>query len=207
MAFVALFRLTISPAGRPGKPLRLKFGDNEGMPVFGAALSPDGEMLALTLVHEFPGPPYYGMWMSSTWPVARFTGFRTRDATASGSSLAASLTAFPASVRGLQSAMIDWGGQFIASSCHAANRTATVRLLELSAVNGRLVRVLRTQTDRFGNATDASDAVSSMCQVQSVAGSGDHVLVQGFTFGRIDNGVFTALPGATSGVLPISAAW
>ena len=41
----------------------------------------------------------------------------------------------------------------------------------------------------------------------SVAGGGDHVLVQAFTFGRIDNGVFTLLPGTTSRVLPVSAAW
>jgi hypothetical protein len=33
------------------------------------------------------------------------------------------------------------------------------------------------------------------------------VLVQAFAFGRIDNGVFTSLPGTTPRVLPVSAAW
>ena len=31
--------------------------------------------------------------------------------------------------------------------------------------------------------------------------------MQDFTFGRIDNGVFTALPGATAGVTFVAAAW
>jgi hypothetical protein len=43
--------------------------------------------------------------------------------------------------------------------------------------------------------------------VLSVAGGGDQVLVQAFGFGRIDNGVFTSLPGTTPRVLPVSAAW
>jgi hypothetical protein len=43
--------------------------------------------------------------------------------------------------------------------------------------------------------------------VLAVAGDGDHVLVQAFAFGRIDNGVFTSLPGTTPRVLPVSAAW
>jgi len=43
--------------------------------------------------------------------------------------------------------------------------------------------------------------------VLSVAADGDHVLVQAFAFGRIDNGVFTSLPGMTPRVLPVAAAW
>ncbi len=41
----------------------------------------------------------------------------------------------------------------------------------------------------------------------AVADGGDHVLVQAFAFGRIDNGVFTALPATTPRTLPVSAAW
>jgi hypothetical protein len=47
----------------------------------------------------------------------------------------------------------------------------------------------------------------STCQVLSVAGNGDQVLVQAFAFGRIDNGDFTPLLGTTPRVLPVSAAW
>jgi len=43
--------------------------------------------------------------------------------------------------------------------------------------------------------------------VLSVAGGGDHVLVQAFALGRIDNGVFASLPGTTPRVLPVAAAW
>src|SRR4029077_9303903 len=46
-----LFLLTVSPGGRPGKLSRLNF-DSRGVPVIGAALSPDGRMLTLPLVQE-----------------------------------------------------------------------------------------------------------------------------------------------------------
>ena len=249
VADVTLFRLTISPGGRPGGLAQLDFG-SRGVPVTGAALSPDGKMLALSLVHEFPPGSLYGnvevitvasgathTWSGQSapgyWPgvpswvgnrtvvvpwwqsgyqgtaPAKLTGIRQLDAAASGGSLAAArLIAFPVSVPGLQSAMIvPGGGEIIASSCHAGNHTATARVIELSATKGRQVRVLRTQTARFGNDADAQDAVMSTCQVLSVADDGDQVLVQAFAFGRIDNGVFTPLLGTTPRVLPVSAAW
>jgi hypothetical protein len=59
VADVTLFRLTISSGGRPGGLARLDF-DSRSVPVTGAALSPDGKMLALSLVHEFPPGPLYG---------------------------------------------------------------------------------------------------------------------------------------------------
>jgi hypothetical protein len=51
------------------------------------------------------------------------------------------------------------------------------------------------------------NAVFLQCEVLSVAADGDHVLVQAFAFGRIDNGVFASLPGTTPHVLPVAAAW
>jgi hypothetical protein len=248
VADVTLFLLTVSPGGRPGKLSRLNF-DSRGVPVIGAALSPDGRMLALSLVQEFPPGPLTGSvevinvasgatrtwtgrgapgywpgvpaWADGTVVVpwwhdighgmvpAQITGVRQLDLAAPGGSLAAArLVAFPAPVTGLESALIGpGGGDVITSSCRAGHHAATVRIAELSATDGRLVRVLRTQTARFGNDADAQDAVFSTCQVLSVAGDGDHVLVQAFTFGRIDNGVFTSLPGTTPRVLPVSGAW
>ena len=67
--------------------------------------------------------------------------------------------------------------------------------------------VLRAQTARFPSDADAQDAIASTCQVLSVAGDGDHVLVQAFRFGRIDNGAFASLPGTTPRILPVSATW
>jgi len=249
VADVTLFRLTVSPGGRPGGLRQLTF-DSTGEPVTGAAPSPDGTMLALSLVHEFPAGPLYGSvevldvasgatrtWTGQStpgyWPgipawasnsaivvpwwhstalgtvPAVITGIRHLDTAAPGGSLAAApLAAFPAPVPGLQSAVIAAGGrEVIASSCRAGHHTATARVVELSAANGQLIRVLRTQTARFGNDADAADATFSQCQVLSVAGDGGHVLVQAFAFGRIDNGAFTSLPGATPRVLPVSAAW
>src|SRR6202042_1725946 len=205
VADVTLFRLTVSAAGRPGRLGQLTF-DSQGMPVTGAALSPDGRMLALSLLHEFPAGPLYGSvevlnlasgatrtWAGHStpgyWPgvpawagngtvavpwwhsttsntiPAQITGIRHLDTAAPGGSLAAApLTAFPVPVPGLQSAMIaPGGGEVIASSCYAGHHTASARVVELSATNGRLVRVLRTQTARFGNDADARDAVFSPC--------------------------------------------
>jgi hypothetical protein len=58
VADVTLFRLTVSPGGRPAGLGQLNF-DSGGVPVTGAALSPDGKMLALSLRHDFPpGEPW-----------------------------------------------------------------------------------------------------------------------------------------------------
>ena len=54
---------------------------------------------------------------------------------------------------------------------------------------------------------DAQGAILATCRVLSVAVDGDHVLVQAFAFGRIDNGVFTSLPGMSPGASPVSATW
>jgi hypothetical protein len=249
VADVSLFGLTVSPGGQPGELRQVAF-DSTGVPVTGAALSPDGRTLALSLVDEFPIGPLSGSvelinvadgatrtWTGRSapgyWPgtpawvsdgtvvvpwwhgttqsmvPAEITGIRQLDARAPGGSLAAvRLVAFPGPVGGLQSAMVaPGGGEIIASSCRAGHHTATAQVVELSAANGRLIRVLRTQTARFGNDADAADAVFSTCQVLSVADDGDQVLVQAFAFGRIDSGAFTSLPGTTPGVRPAFAAW
>jgi hypothetical protein len=249
IADVALFRLTVSPDGQPGRLSQVTF-DSAGEPVTGAALSPDGRMLALSVLHDFGAGPLYGgvevidlaggairIWTGQStpryWPgvpawvgnstiavpwwhsatptsvPAQVTGVRHLDAAAPGGSLSTTpLTAFPAPVPDLQSAMIaPGGGQVIGSSCSASHRTATARVVQLSATNGQLIRVLRTQSARFGTDRAAQAFVFSPCQVLSVAGDGDHVLVQAFAFGRIDNGVFTSLPATTPRTRPAFAAW
>jgi len=248
VAFVSLFQLAVSPDGQPGRLGHLTF-DSRGESVTGAALSPDGRLLALSLLDVFPAWRLHGSvevinlasgatrtwsgqatpgywpgipaWASNStvavpwWHSAagyldpgQITGIRHLDIAAPGGNLAAApLAAFPAPVPVAQSAMITpGGGAVIASSCRAVRHTVTARVVELSAANGRLIRVLRTHATRFGTDAAAQAMVSSPCTVLSVADA-DHVLVQAFAFGRIDNGVFTALPATTPRTLPVSAAW
>jgi hypothetical protein len=85
-------------------------------------------------------------------------------------------------------------------------RAATRSTARRAPADGQLVRVLRTQTTRFPNATDEQNALDESCAVLSADASGQHVLVQAFSFGRIDNGVFTALLGVPSSSVPLAAA-
>jgi hypothetical protein len=92
--------------------------------------------------------------------------------------------------------------------------TDQARILELSAATGQLLRVLHTQVLRVQYTQTAGSSgaggeqeAPGTCAVPSVDPSGDHVLVQAFSFGRIDNGFFTALPGGSPGGLGAAAAW
>jgi hypothetical protein len=246
-----LFLLTVSPDGRPGRLDRLDY-DNQGVPVTGAALSPDGTQVVLSLTSESPGQSVYGSVVlinvptgaTATWTGQQAPGYwpgvpswagdgtvevpwwhsgpgstspaslmgvrEVNLATPGGSLLAAQLVTYPAPVQGLQSAMIAPGGGYVvASSCRAGpgRHTGTARILELSPATGRVVEVLRTQKTRFGNSADVQDAISSSCRVLSPVNGGGLVLAQAFSFGRIDNGVFTSLPGTSPAVPPVSAAW
>ena len=218
----------------------------------GAALSPDGMTVVLSLTNEFPGQSRYGSvvlinvatgatrtWTGQGapgyWPgvpswagdgtveipwwhsgsagtvPASLTGVRELNlASPGGSLLTAPLVTYPAPVQGLGSAMIAPGGGYVvASSCRAGpgRHTGTAQIIELSPATGRVVEVLRTQTTRFGNNADVQDAIFSTCRVLSAVDGGGLVLAQAFAFGRIDDGVFTSLPGTSPHVLPVSAAW
>jgi hypothetical protein len=167
----------------------------------------DGSTLAFTWWH--------GTSLATGAVVIAGTG--ELDTSAPGDNLLQSrLTLFATAIQGVQSAVITAGGRdIIASSCRGiANSgryhdTAVARIVELSAADGRLVRELRTQTTSFSSADDEQNALYLACSVLSVDPSGQHVLVQAFDFGRIDNGVFTALPGgaAPPGVPFAAAAW
>jgi hypothetical protein len=99
-------------------------------------------------------------------------------------------------VAGLQSAVFASGSPLaVMSFCSARGGAMTASIAELA---GQRIRVLHTETRR-----SSDPALLSQCHVLSVDATGQHALVQGFEFGRIDNGVFTPLPGAA----PVSAAW
>lgn len=253
------FWLHVSADGQPGTPAELPAGTGNAEPPKGMALSPDGDMLALSLEYlgvitntapygnvevinlatgktrtwtghgapgYYPGAPTWGKdgrtlaftWWhvtSRTTGAAVITGVRELDTAAPGSSLLASrLTGFRTATRDLQSAVLAPGGRdIVASSCRDVassggyHGTAMAQVVELSATDGHLVRVLWTQVTRFPNATDEQNALDAGCAVLSVDPSENHLLVQAFTFGRIDNGVFTALPGPSPGAFFAAGAW
>jgi hypothetical protein len=138
-------------------------------------------------------------------------GVRELDTGMPGTSLLKSrLITFQAAVRYLQSAVINPGGRDItASSCRQVttsgglHRSVVAQIVDLSASDGRLLRVLRTQTAPFPNQSGESYALTTECAVLSVDATGQNVLVNDFNFGRIDDGVFTALPGSPD----VVAAW
>jgi hypothetical protein len=173
----------------------------------------------------WPGAPSWGdgdgtltfPWWRLTSPTtgaAAIVGVRQLDITAAGGNLLQSqLMSFPAAVDGVQSAMITSGGYaIVAAACHDTSPpghsrgTVTARIIELSAADGQLLRVLRTQTARYANLGEQG-YLDGGCAVLSVDPSGSHLLVQDFQFGRIDNGVFTALPGASADVTFVAAGW
>ena len=84
--------------------------------------------------------------------------------------------------------------------------SVTARIIELSAADGQLLRVLRTQTARYTN-VGQQDYLDGGCALLSADPSGSHLLVQDFGFGRLDHGVFTALPGTSPDVTFAAAGW
>jgi hypothetical protein len=142
------------------------------------------------------------------------TGIRELDTSAPGGNLLASrLTPFTAVTPGLRSAVITSDGrEIVAAACHDTNPpghprgSVTAKIIELSAADGRLLRVLRTQTARYTN-LGGQDDLDAGCVVLSTDPSGNYVLVQDFQFGRLDNGIFTALPGANPDVTYLAVRW
>ena len=152
--------------------------------------------------------------ISLTTGAAAITGVRQLDTSGPGSNLLEShLIGFPAAVSGVRSAMITSGGrEIVAAACHDTSPpghprgSVTARIIELSAADGQLLRVLRTQTARYTNVGE-QDYLDGGCALLSTDPSGSHLLVQDFGFGRLDHGVFTALPGTSPDVTFAAAGW
>jgi hypothetical protein len=156
-------------------------------------------------------------WWHITSPAtgtAVIAGVRRLHLSAPGNNLVTTAyVPFRAPVSGIRSALITADGRdIIASSCRGTSSgghhdTAQAQILQLPVQPEPHLRVLDTQTATFKNATDEQDALAASCSVLSVDPSGNHVLVQAFNFGRLDNGGFTALPGASPRVLFVAAGW
>ncbi len=152
----------------------------------------------------------FPVWYTTTSGARSITSVETIHVPASaeaGQSFQETLFSTP--VRGISTAiLIGDGTHLVGSSCATGQgNTATASILELSATDGRMVRVLRTQSARFPSRDAAQQAVAMTCSVLSADPSGRHLLTQAFTFGRIDDGAFRALPGASADDLYAAAAW
>jgi hypothetical protein len=81
--------------------------------------------------------------------------------------------------------------------------TVIAKIVELSAGTGQLLKVLYTATAKHATSGTAA-SLDQDCQVLSLGPTGVQPLVSCFTFGRVDNGRLTPLPGfpspASSGI-------
>jgi hypothetical protein len=169
----------------------------------------------------YPGPPSWvngDRMIAFTWwheasilgPV--LTGIRELDTAAPGSDLLDSRLIPGVSGPSITSALITADGRHVVASACPAHQgpgdrsgTVTAQIVELSLPAGRLIRVLRTQTARY-HVFAGENPLEAGCSVLAIDPTGTHVLTVSFQLGRLDNGVFTALPGA--GVPEaVAAAW
>jgi hypothetical protein len=81
--------------------------------------------------------------------------------------------------------------------------TITAQTGQISGLDSRQFSVFHSETRHFTDSRTAA-VLGSSCAVLSVDPSGQHALVYGFRFGRLDGGVFTALPAVAES---FSAAW
>jgi len=131
-------------------------------------------------------------------------GVRTLDVSRPGGSLLSSrLVTFRTPHAVPASAIVTAGGkQIIASFCPAGTGgTVTAKVAVLSGTDGHVIRVLRTENMKVSAPKQASSSGVRVtqalalvtCSVLSVDVTGQHVLAQAFTFGRLDGTKFTRL--------------
>jgi len=103
-------------------------------------------------------------------------------------------------VLGLELTITTDGTGIFGVSCGATtgqSGTVTEKIVELSATTGRLGNVIWERATRYTSfAGRRIDYLKCTEGLWSVDASGQHLLIQAFgQFGRVDNGVFTPLPG------------
>ena len=176
-----------------------------------------------------PGPPSWAdgsrviafTWLRSTQSglMAAPRGIRLLDTAAPGDNLVAGTVIVPSGVVGagsVVSARITPDGRDVIVvtwrdlTPRAKTHTVVVQFAELQASTGRLVRLLRTQTERydFEHVITLEDSLG----VLSLSSQGRYALVQGTQFGWLDvggpdPGRFTPLPAVPAGQYVNFAAW
>jgi hypothetical protein len=254
-----LFRFAITAAGKPGHLTELAPAPMRNQTTEGIALSPDGKLLAVSLMNNspahsvaaiqvlnlatgatrtwtaparsvyIPGPPSWAdgsrliafTWLRSTQSglMSAPRGIRLLDTTAPGDNLVTGTVIVPSGkVPGgsIVSALITPDGRHVIVvtwrdlTPHAKTHTVVVQFAELQARTGRLVRLLRTQTERydFEHVITVEDSLG----VLSLSSQGRYALVQGTQFGWLDvggpdPGRFTPLPAVPAGQYVNFAAW
>ena len=176
-----------------------------------------------------PGPPSWAdgsrviafTWLRSTQSglMAAPRGIRLLDTAAPGDNLVAGTVIVPSGMVGagsVVSARITPDGRDVIVvtwrdlTPRAKTHTVVVQFAELQASTGRLVRLLRTQTERYDFAHVITLEVS--LGVLSLSSQGRYALVQGTQFGWLDVGGpdlgrFTPLPAVPAGQYVNFAAW
>ncbi|HEX2744583.1 MAG TPA: hypothetical protein VHN16_09300 [Streptosporangiaceae bacterium] len=255
-----LFRFAITATGKPGHLTELAADPVRDQTTEGIALSPDGKLLAVSLMNEdspadsvaalqvldlatgairtwtapahsvyIPGPPSWAdgsrviafTWLRSTQSglMAAPRGIQLLDTAAPGDNLAAGTVIVPSGVvaaGSVVSALITPDGRDVIVvtwrdlTPHASTHTVVVQFAELQASTGRLVRLLRTQTERydFAHAITVEDSLG----VLSLSSQGRYALVQGTQFGWLDvggpdPGRFAPLPAVPAGQYVNFAVW
>ncbi len=153
-------------------------------------------------------------------PAARF-GYRLLNAAAPGGNLIASSRPVPSpSLQNgwyVPGAVLTPDGSALITTDYRnvpgpdGRGTAYLRVVELSASTGRLLRVLHVGTEPYGGRNLAL-FVDEDCNVLALGPAGLHALVQCPTLGRIDGSKFTPLPGVPVAMNPATgiggtAAW
>jgi len=254
-----LFRFAISDAGKPGHLTELAPAPMRNETTEGIALSPDGKLLAVSLMRDspsgavgaiqvldlatgatrtwtapahsvyIPGPPSWAdgsrviafTWLRSTQSglMSAPRGIRLLDTAASGDNLVAGTVIVPSGMvaaGSIVSALITPDGRDVIVvtwrdlAPQASTHTIVVQFAELQASTGRLVRLLRTQTERYDQVHVITLQVS--LGVLSLGSRGRYALVQGTQFGWLDvggpdPGRFTPLPAVPAGQYVNFAAW
>jgi hypothetical protein len=142
----------------------------------------------------------------------RLTGLRMLNTQAPGNDLLAAPLRHFAAPPAISSALVTADGRsIIASYCSLSGTTLKARVVELSAADGHQVSVLRTETEKIsvpGSGSSVAGMVAVSCPVLSADPSGQHMLIDAFTFGRLDDGRFTPLPGGPAdSAANFGAAW
>src|SRR6185437_10813193 len=176
-----------------------------------------------------PGPPSWAdgsrviafTWLRSTQSglMAAPRGIQLLDTAAPGDNLVAGTVIVPSGMvaaGSIVSALITPDGRDVIVvtwrdlTPRASTHTVTVQFAELRAATGRLVRLLYTRTERYGEVpfTTLQDSLG----VLSLGSQGRYALVQGIQFGWIDVGGpdvgrFTPLPAVPAGQYVNFAAW